>query len=289
VLGDIIGQRPFIISRSTFPGHGRFAGHWTGDVISNWEDLRQTIPQILSFGLFGIPMVGADICGFNGNTTIDLCKRWQQLGAFYPFARNHNTDDGIPQDPASLGSDVFEAAKETLRVRYDMLPYIYSLFFRAHLSGRPVARPLFYEFPKDVNTFSIDTQFMLGPSVMIVPILEENYTKPTITAYLPKGFWYSHYSQDVIESLSEERELDIPNKNAIPILYRGGSVIIKQPNALAQNTVQSRKSKFSIEVYLSDADTAYGEFFWDDGVSNRNLNANHNFQKLCNILNYILF
>ncbi|OXA58369.1 Lysosomal alpha-glucosidase [Folsomia candida] len=265
-LGDIVSERPFIISRATFPGQGRYGGHWTGDVVSNWEDLRQTIPQILTFGLFGIPMVGADICGFNGNATADLCKRWQQLGAFYPFARNHNTDDGIPQDPWSMGKDVFEAAKETLKVRYDLLPYIYSLFFRAHLSGRPVARALFFEFPKDVLTFGIDTQFMLGPGVMIVPILEENYTKNTIPAYLPKGFWYHHYYlNDVIESLGEVHDLQIP-VHSIPILYQGGSIIVKQKGE--QNTVLSRKNKFSIEAFLSSDDTADGEFFWDDGVSN---------------------
>ncbi|CAL8074591.1 unnamed protein product [Orchesella dallaii] len=265
VLGDLTNERPFIISRSTFPGQGRFGGHWTGDVVSSWEDLKQTIPQILSFGLYGIPLVGADICGFNGNTTVDLCKRWMQLGAFYPFARNHNTDDGIPQDPVSLGPEVTSASKEVLTVRYSLLPYIYTMFFQAHLTGQPVARALFYEFPEDASTFFIDNYFMLGSSVMVVPILEENYSKPTIEAYLPKGWWYQHYFAEIIESLGEERELQIP-ENSIPILYRGGSIIMKQDPAL--NTQLSRHNKFHIHVFLSKDSNATGDFYWDDGVSN---------------------
>ncbi|RWS18798.1 hypothetical protein B4U80_00144, partial [Leptotrombidium deliense] len=116
-------KRPFIISRSTFSGQGHFGGHWSGDIFSNFVDMRYSIPFILNFNMFGTPLVGADMCGFAGNTTVELCARWMTLGAFYPFARNHNDYDTIDQDPVSLGPTVVNASINALQIRYMLLPY----------------------------------------------------------------------------------------------------------------------------------------------------------------------
>ena len=113
------------------------------------------------------------------NTTEELCGRWMQLGSFYPFSRNHNSIRSKPQEPFRWDS-VAKTSRKYLGIRYALLPYFYTLFYKAHCPTQTpsatVMRPLFFEFPTDKNTYSIDKQFMVGKSLLISPQLEEGET-----------------------------------------------------------------------------------------------------------------
>ena len=261
-LKEIRERRPFIISRSTFPGQGHYGGHWSGDVVSDWTNLRRSITSILNYNMYGIPLVGADICGFNGDTTPALCQRWMELGAFYPFSRNHNTDDAIDQDPVALGPAVVEASRKALKVRYSLLPYLYTLFWNAHVSGSTVARPLFFEFPQDHITYTIDVQFLWGAALMIAPVLTENSVQ--VEAYLPQSLWYDFYSFRLVSSGGKFEVLHAP-LDTIPLLVRGGYILPMQ--AANVTTSLSRQNPFDLLIALNETQQAIGDLYWDDGDS----------------------
>ncbi|PKU36141.1 sucrase- intestinal [Limosa lapponica baueri] len=191
------GKRSFLISRSTFIGSGKHTGHWLGDNAATWDHLKWAIPGMLDFNLFGIPYIGADICGFFDDTTEELCRRWMQVGAFYPFSRNHNCEGFIPQDPAVFGADsvLVKTSKHYLNIRYTLLPYLYTLFYKAHTQGDTVVRPVLHEFYSDEVTWSVDRQFLWGPGLLISPVLDPGVD--VIQAYIPDAVWYEY---DTIQS-----------------------------------------------------------------------------------------
>ncbi|CAH0398598.1 unnamed protein product [Chilo suppressalis] len=265
-LSDIRGKRPFVISRSTFLGSGKFTGHWSGDIDSTWHDMRMTIPELLNFNLFGIPMMGADICGFRGNTTLELCKRWMQLGAFYPFSRNHNSDTSSPQDPVSLGPEVVSASRSALRLRYRLLPYYYTLFYRAHLFGESVVTPLFYDDPKNVSLYDIDDQFMVGPHVMVSPILQPGVT--TTAALFPSHSRWYHIMTGANIPSGQRRDV---TEDQIVTVKGGGILPLQEPPLRGPvTTTNTRSQPLQLLAAPNGTDAARGELYWDDGDSLNN-------------------
>ncbi|GFS21445.1 lysosomal alpha-glucosidase protein [Elysia marginata] len=208
--------------------------------------------------------VGADICGFFGETTPELCKRWMQLGAFYPYSRNHNTLGSKPQGPGQLGDDVGNASRDIMRVRYKLLPYLYFLFVKANRHGSTVVRPLHHEFPTDQTALSIDRQFLWGSCLLISPILEQGQAE--LAYYLPKGKWFNYFTH-VLEDSANGAQKKVPvDAESMPLLHlRGGCVIVEQE--YANNTHFSRQKPLTILAALDADKKANGGFFWDDGVS----------------------
>ncbi|KAH0632013.1 hypothetical protein JD844_020013, partial [Phrynosoma platyrhinos] len=256
------GKRPFIISRSTFPSQGKYSGHWLGDNRSNWKDMVWSIPGMLSFSLFGIPLVGADICGFSGSTSEELCTRWMQLGAFYPFSRNHNTQNEKAQDPPAFSPAARTAMKAALEVRYSLLPYLYSLFHRAHLQGDTVARPLLFEFPNDVATYSIDKQFLWGRGLLVTPVLDPGVD--WVIGYFPKGVWYDYYTGSLVNSSGENLKMAAPLDH-INVHVREGTILPTQKPGCC--TLVSRGNPLRLIAALSQNANAWGDLYWDDGES----------------------
>ncbi|XP_013208690.1 putative maltase-glucoamylase-like protein FLJ16351 [Microtus ochrogaster] len=264
-LGTVFSpKRNFILSRSTFAGSGKFAAHWLGNNAATWDDLRWSIPSILEFNLFGIPMVGANICGYRNNVTEELCRRWMQLGAFYPLSRNHNGPAYRDQDPAAFGLDslLLNSSRYYLMVRYTLLPYLYTLFYRAHTLGETVARPLVHEFYQDPATWDVHEQFLWGPGLLITPVLYEGVDH--IKAYIPDAIWYDFETLLAIEWRKQFVDMPLPG-DKIGLHLRGGYIFpIQAANA---TTEASRKNPLGLIVALDYKREAKGQLYWDDGVS----------------------
>ncbi|XP_033702619.1 lysosomal alpha-glucosidase isoform X3 [Tursiops truncatus] len=235
------------------------------------------VPEILLFNLLGVPLVGADICGFLGNTSEELCVRWTQLGAFYPFMRNHNGLNSLPQEPYRFSETAQQAMRKAFALRYMLLPYLYTLFHGAHVRGETVARPLFLEFPEDPRTWTVDRQLLWGEALLITPVLKAG--KVEVTGYFPRSTWYDLRTVPVeafgslpppapltsaIHSEGQWVTLSAP-LDTINLHLRAGHIIPMQGPGLT--TTESRKKPMALAVALTASGEARGELFWDDGES----------------------
>lgn len=260
-MTTIRGKRPFVLSRSSFASSGVHTAHWTGDNAASWNDLKASIVTMINFNMFGMPMVGADICGFLGDTTEELCARWIEVGAFYPFSRNHNTLGAAPQE-LYLWDSVTEASKNALGMRYKLLPYLYTLFHKANRNGDTVARALWMNFPSDATTLDINSQFMLGDSILVSPVLDQGSTN--VHAYFPQSLWYSFSDFTKIDADQGGLWLDLYTPlTSVNVHIKGKTIVPLQQGGMT--TTDARKTPFTLVVALCSCGGAFGDLFLDDG------------------------
>lgn len=255
-------KRPFLLSRSTFVGSGAHTAHWTGDNKATYLDLAYSITSVMTSGIAGIPMVGADICGFYDMAPDEMCSRWIQTGAFHPFSRAHTVRDN-PSKELYLFPMTTVSARKALGLRYQLLPFYYTLNYEAHSQGYPMVRPLFFAFPTDPKTLNVSYQFLLGNSIMVSPVIVANATE--VEAYFPEGTWYNMYDHSQVVSKGENVTLQAP-WDTINVHVHAGAIIPMQASALTSAAV--RKSPFTLLVALPANDSssdASGYVFLDDG------------------------
>jgi alpha-D-xyloside xylohydrolase len=227
-------KRVFILSRSAAAGTQRNSvAAWSGDVESNWLSFARQIPAGLNFSLSGIPYWTTDIGGFIIGNPDDpayreLFIRWFQYGTFCPIFRLHGTRTTNTNELWSYGEQAQQILTDYDRLRYRLMPYIYSLAWKTTSEGYTPMRPLAMDFRTDVRAQNVGDQYMFGPALLVNPVTEPGATKRHI--YLPHGTWRDFWTGRTIDG---GVAIDAPaNLERMPIYVRAGSIIPLGPQLL---------------------------------------------------------
>lgn len=255
-------KRPFVLTRAGFAGIQRYSATWTGDNTSTWEAMALSLPMFQSLGLSGQSFVGSDIGGFIGRSDGELLTRWYQIGFLTPFCRNHKEISGYDHEPWRFGSYYEEIIRKYLKLRYRMLPFIYTGLEESHRTGLPLFRPLLFNYQTDTNLLNLDDQFMLGRDLMVAPILKPNQTSRLV--YLPEGEWYDYWTAKKYQGKQMIR-FEAPLET-VPMFVRAGGGLVMGPE---MNYVGEKPfNPLTFKLYLNSEAEAQSSVYEDDGESN---------------------
>jgi alpha-glucosidase len=261
-------QRPYVITRAAYAGIQRYSTMWTGDTNSTWEGLSLNIPMFTSLGLSGEPFVGSDIGGFIGRGNGELLVRSYEVGFLAPFCRNHKQIDGYDQEPWRFGKYYEDIIRKYLKLRYTLLPFLYTTLEEAHRTGVPLFRPLMLNYQDDESTYNLDDQFMIGEDLLVAPIMKPDVTRRLV--YLPAGSWYDYWTNKKYAGgtmISVDAPLD-----TVPMFVRAGAIIPTGPplNYVGEKPVDP----ITFNVYPDDTGAASTTLYEDDGLTPSYKNGN---------------
>ncbi|MCY6490166.1 glycoside hydrolase family 31 protein [Leptolyngbya sp. GGD] len=257
-LRQLRDQRSFVLTRSGFAGIQRWSAVWTGDNQSLWEHLEMSLPMLMNLGLSGVSFVGSDIGGFAGNATGELFARWMQIGMFYPLMRGHSSLTTAQHEPWVFGERVEAICREYIELRYQLLPYLYTLFWQSSQTGAPILRPLLYEYPNDSKTYHLHDQLLLGSHLMAAPVYRPGVEYRAV--YLPEGTWFDWWTGEKYEG--NQHILAHAPLERMPMYVKAGAIIPMQP--VMQYVDEHPIAQLKVRIY-----PGVGEFtlYEDDGRS----------------------
>ncbi|MBU8908378.1 DUF4968 domain-containing protein [Desertibacillus haloalkaliphilus] len=255
---QLAGKRPFLVTRAGYAGVQRYAAVWTGDNRSFWEHLQMMIPMCMNLGLSGVSFCGADVGGFAHDTTGELLIRWMQAGAFTPFFRNHSVLGSVRQEPWSFGEEVEKHIKKAIELRYQLMPYLYTLFYETSVTGIPVMRPIILEYPSDPNVYHISDQFLVGEQLLVAPILTPHTFHRVV--YFPEGTWIDYWTDETIEG--GRHHMIEASMDQVPLFVKEGAIL---PHDLNQHMGGCEQRTLTYHIYPKEGtETSFG-LYEDDG------------------------
>lgn len=242
-------KRPLTITRSTYSGGQRYAAVWTGDNIATWEHLKIANWQVLSLAISGFSFAGSDIGGFVGDPDGELYIRWLQLAVFHPFFRTHSSKGFKDQEPWSYGKEFTDISRNTIQLRYRLMPYIYTVFFRYSNDKKPMLKPLFFDYPQDHNTINNKEDFIFGDHLLVAPITDKGSRGKWV--YLPTGIWYKNRSNEPL--VGGKTFFTSANIDEIPFFVKGGAII---PWSISmQYTGEIKSETQELHCYIGNENT----------------------------------
>ncbi|TCN70570.1 TIM-barrel domain-containing protein [Acetobacteroides hydrogenigenes] len=266
--------RLFNLNRAGYANSARYIIFpWSGDVGRHWPGFRAQLPIMLTMSISNIPYIHSDAGGFTfAKQDNELYVRWMQMSAFSPILRPHGTAlkdylpnaDSYPSEAALFDEPYKSIARKYIQMRYDLLPYNYTLGYDHMANAEPLVKPLFFRSFKDVDALKAEDQYLWGDALLIAPVLDSGATSRKL--YLPTGSeWYSyHHSQQPLAGgqwITEKVTLA-----DMPIFVKGGSFIPTAPGLM--NTKQYNPAKLVVTYYPSAKPSAY-TLFDDDGKTNK--------------------
>ncbi|WP_243694613.1 glycoside hydrolase family 31 protein [Flavobacterium psychrotolerans] len=261
---DFPNQRPFILMRSGYSGSQRFGMiPWSGDVSRTWGGLQSQTEIALQMGMQGMGYMHSDLGGFAGDYfDNELYIRWLQYGVFQPVYRPHAQED-VASEPVYKDVATKAKAKKQIELRYQMLPYNYTLAFENNQKGTPLMRPLFFEEPSNNKLLNVCETYLWGNDFLVTPITKAGITKTSV--YFPnKNNWFDFYSDR--KYLAGKTEDIATSEDHLPVFVRGGAFIpmIKT----IQNTSKYSLANFDLHYYFDPKTSkSLGRIYNDNGTT----------------------